>query len=123
MMDLSQAIIIINQVQSAFATIKLIFNIDGQKENNNLIEVDGCYVPSVSDDYILFCEEADLCEYLAQKAVERFSDEFDPEFYDRFVFCNIDQNLFEEAEKSIISQLNLTDEEIEAAPVLIKRFI
>ena len=48
---------------------------------------------------------------------------YDPEFFENFVFCNIDHNLFEDAEKSIISHLHLTDEEIEAAPALIKRFI
>lgn len=122
MMDIRLAIIIISQVQSAFATINYIFNNDGQKEAK-LIEVDGCYVPSVSEDYMLFCEERDLCEYLARKAVERFSDEYDPDFCVNFVFCNIDQKLFEEAEKTIIQALHLSDEEIDAAPVLLKRYL
>ena len=122
-MDLRQAIIITTQVQSAFATINHIFNINGQKENTNLIEVDGCLCPSVSDDFILYCEESDLCEYLARMAVERLSDEFDLEFFENFVFGNIDRTIFEEAEKCIISHLNLSAEEVEAAPALIKRFI
>ena len=82
--------------------------------------MDGCLCPSVSDDFILYCEEADLCEYLARKAVERFSDEFDLEFFENFVFGNIDRTIFEEAEKAIITALNLSAEEIEAAPAFIK---
>ena len=122
-MDIRQAIIIITQVQSAFATINHIFNINDKESKHSMHETNGCLCPSVSDDYILFCEESDLCEYLARKAVERFSDVYDPEFFDNFVFGNIDHTIFESAEKSIISHLHLTEEEIEAAPVLLKRFL
>lgn len=118
-MDLKQAIFIIIEVQSAFATIKHIFNINGQKENTNLIEIDGVYVPSVSDDYMLFCEESELVDYLAEMAGKRFADEYDPDFLNIFSFENIDKNLFEEAEKTIIKALHLSEEEIIDAPALI----
>lgn len=123
MMDLKQAIIIIDKVQADLETVRRIFGIGEPKPDTSLREIDGCLVPTVSDDYMFMCEEFDLCDYLADKARERFSDEYDLDFFKIFSFENIDRNFFEDAEKAIITALNLSDEEIEAAPVLIKRFI